>query len=154
MGTIINDDTQLFGQFSGESDFKRWLTGHGVPARLRSDGLRSPSGLRRPCWGVFSTPLATGGANYWTLFDLLDVIEHIADSGPSRPRSPRPMGWHSSSQVLGLVGGVALIYLDKSLEGLGPWLCPSLSSSESSSHSKRPRRDQTHLPTPPPTFAE
>ena len=49
--------------------------GHGVPARLRSDGLRSASGLRRPCRGVFPTPLAAGGDSYWTLFDLLDVID-------------------------------------------------------------------------------
>ena len=38
-------------------------------------GLGSASGLRRPLPGVLPTPLATGGASDWTLFNRLDVIE-------------------------------------------------------------------------------
>ena len=41
----------------------------------RRVGPRSANGLRRSLPGVFPTPLATGGASDWTLFDLLDVIE-------------------------------------------------------------------------------
>ena len=57
---IMNDDTRLFGEFSGESDSKRWLTNAAFPARPRGDGLRSANGLRRPCRGVFSHPVGDG----------------------------------------------------------------------------------------------
>lgn len=56
--------------------------------------------------------------------------------------------------LLGLLGGVALVYLDKSLEGLAAMVVSIAIVIGVFITSKRPRRDQTHLPTPPPTSAE
>lgn len=58
--------------------------------------------------------------------------------------------------LLGLVGGVALVYLDKSLEGLAAMVVSIAIAIAIGVFiaSKRPRRDQTHLPAPPPTYAD
>lgn len=56
--------------------------------------------------------------------------------------------------LLGLLGGVALVYWDKSLEGLAAMVVSVAIVIGVFITSKRPRRDQTHLPTPPPGFTE
>ena len=75
MVAIIYDRQPALRAIQRRVGLQAVVDGHGGPARLRSDGLRSASGLRRLCRGVFPTPLATGGASYRTLLDLLDVIE-------------------------------------------------------------------------------
>ena len=56
--------------------------------------------------------------------------------------------------LLGLLGGVALVYLDKSLEGLAAMVVSIAIVIGVFITAKRPRRDQTHLPTPPPASTE
>ena len=56
--------------------------------------------------------------------------------------------------LVGLLGGVALAYLDKSLEGLAAMVVSVSIVIGVFITSKRPRRDQTRLPTPPPASAE
>ena len=55
--------------------------------------------------------------------------------------------------LLGLLGGMALVYVDKSLEGLAAMLISIAIVIGVFIASKRPRQDQTHLPTPPPASA-
>ena len=56
--------------------------------------------------------------------------------------------------LLGLLGGVALVYFDKSLEGLAAMIVSVAIIIGVFITSKRPRRDQTRLPAPPPASAE
>lgn len=56
--------------------------------------------------------------------------------------------------LLGLLGGVALVYLDKSLEGLAAMVVSIAIVIGVFITSKRPRRGQPHLPSPPPASPE
>ena len=74
---MVRDNTQPVRRRSGP---RRWLTDTALRLAYEAAGCRrrQPAETLRGC---FSAPLAMGGARYWTLSNILDVIEQESIPG-------------------------------------------------------------------------